>query len=312
MRDAERKGISIEELAVETPDGVLLRVRRCLPVGDGGSGRPLVVPNGIFLEGEADFGPLAAGREVVFYDLRGRGRSDAVTDPERLGIERDVEDLETVRSALGFERMDLLGHSYLGLMVILYALDHPERVGRIVQVGPAGPAAEFLARTPRPGADPEAMDLAAWQALLADRATPVRDPVTYSRRFWEIFLPYMFGDPEKARAYPMPDLDDVPNEWPSNMNRTIQAVMASMTSYDVRERAGAVEAPVLVVHGTKDRNAPYESGPAWRDCLGNARLLTVEGAAHMPWAEEPEAVLPAIERFLNGDWPEAAEGQQEG
>ncbi len=274
-----------------------------------GSGQPLVVPNAVYLED--DFAGLAAGREVVFYDLRGRGRSDAVADPARLGIERDVADLEAVRSAVGFEQMDLMGHSYLGLMVILYALEHPERVGRIVQLGPAGPAAEFLDRTPRPGSDPEALDLAAWQALLADRSTLVRDPKTHNRRFWEIFLPYMFGDPKKARAYRMPNLDDVPNEWPSNMNRTIQGVFATLTSYDVRERAAEVKAPVLIVHGTKDRNAPYESGPAWRDCLGNARLLTIEGAAHMPWAEEPDQVLPAIEAFLEGEWPEAAEGRPE-
>lgn len=291
-----------DESAVETPDGVLLRVRRCRPAGRRASGLPLVVPNAIYLED--DFARLAEGWEVVFYDLRGRGRSENVTDPERLGIERDVGDLESVRAALGIERMHLLGHSYLGLMVILYALDHPERVARIVQVGPAGPAAEFLARTPRPGTDPEAMDLAAWQALLADRATPVRDPQAYSRRFWEIFLPYMFGDPEKARAYTMPSFDEVPNEWPSNMNRTLQGVFATLTSYDVRDRAAELAAPVLVVHGTKDRNAPYESATAWLACLGDARLLTVPGAGHMPWAEEPELVFPAIETFLDGEWPE--------
>ncbi len=299
--------IVTEETAVETPEGVTLRVRRCRPATESPEdGRlPLVVPNAIYLED--DFARLAERREVVFYDLRGRGRSEAVADPARLGIERDVEDLETVRSALGIERMSLLGHSYLGLMVVLYALDHPERVGRIVQIGPAGPAAEFLARTPRPGTDPEALDLAAWQALLADRSTPVRDPQAHSRRFWEIFLPYMFGDPEKARAYAMPSFDDVPNEWPSNMNRTLQGVFATMTTYDVRQRAAEVQAPVLIVHGTEDRNAPYESAPAWRACLGNARLLTVQGAAHMPWAEEPDLVYPAIDTFLEGKWPEAAE-----
>jgi pimeloyl-ACP methyl ester carboxylesterase len=180
---------SVEEGKVQAPDGVALRYRRCRPArpahpvsqaAEGGRA-PLVVANAIYLED--DLAGLAEGREVVFYDLRGRGLSDAVTDPARLGIERDVEDLETVRSALGLDRMDLLGHSYLGLMVVLYALEHPERLGRIVQIGPAGPANEFLDRTPRPGSDPEALDLAAWQALLADRATPVRDPKTYSRRF---------------------------------------------------------------------------------------------------------------------------------
>jgi pimeloyl-ACP methyl ester carboxylesterase len=39
----------------------------------------------------------------------------------------------------------------------------------------------------------------------------------------------------------------------------------------------------------------------------NARLLTVDGAGHAPWIEDPERVLPAIASFLDGTWPDGAE-----
>jgi pimeloyl-ACP methyl ester carboxylesterase len=38
--------------------------------------------------------------------------------------------------------------------------------------------------------------------------------------------------------------------------------------------------PVLTIHGTKDRNAPYGSGREWAFNLPNARLLTIKGGAH--------------------------------
>jgi hypothetical protein len=41
--------------------------------------------------------------------------------------------------------------------------------------------------------------------------------------------------------------------------------------------------------------------------LPNARLLTIEGAAHAPWIEAPEHVLGPIQTFLAGSWPTAAE-----
>ena len=68
-----------------------------------------------------------------------------------------------------------------------------------------------------------------------------------------------------------------------------------------------IEKPVLVVHGTQDRNAAYGGGRDWAMTFPNARLVTVEGAAHCAWADDPELVLGAIDAFLGGNWPETSE-----
>jgi pimeloyl-ACP methyl ester carboxylesterase len=41
---------------------------------------------------------------------------------EERGVHHDVDDLEAVRRQLGIGQMDLLGHSYIGLLAILYAM----------------------------------------------------------------------------------------------------------------------------------------------------------------------------------------------
>ena len=64
---------------------------------------------------------------------------------------------------------------------------------------------------------------------------------------------------------------------------------------------------MLIVHGDKDRSAPYGGGREWAMTFPNARLVTVEGAGHAPWIESPERVLPAITGFLDGSWPAEAE-----
>jgi pimeloyl-ACP methyl ester carboxylesterase len=69
------------------------------------------------------------------------------------------------------------------------------------------------------------------------------------------------------------------------------------------QQLARVKQPVLTIHGTRDRNAPYGAGLEWASLLPDARLLTVEGAAHQSWVDAPERVFGAIDRFLSGEWP---------
>jgi pimeloyl-ACP methyl ester carboxylesterase len=101
---------------------------------------------------------------------------------------------------------------------------------------------------------------------------------------------------------------DMPNEWPVNLTRHFQYNFASVQQLNVSQADVAkVSIPVLTIHGTRDRNAPYGAGREWALMLPNARLLTIEGAAHQSFAEFPEIVFPAIRTFLSGSWPAKAE-----
>jgi pimeloyl-ACP methyl ester carboxylesterase len=80
--------------------------------------------------------------------------------------------------------------------------------------------------------------------------------------------------------------------WMESLLPSIQAL--TLTA----EGLAKVETPVLTIHGTKDRSAPYGGGRDWAMALPNGRLVTVEGAGHAPWVEAPEAVFEPIGRFL--------------
>ncbi len=86
--------------------------------------------------------------------------------------------------------------------------------------------------------------------------------------------------------------------------------MASIGDWDFRGELGAVEgaveAPVLVIHGEAE-SIPMDLVEEWIAALPNARLMRVPNAAHFPYVERAEIVFPAIERFLKGEWPKAAD-----
>jgi pimeloyl-ACP methyl ester carboxylesterase len=68
-----------------------------------------------------------------------------------------------------------------------------------------------------------------------------------------------------------------------------------------------VTMPVLTIHGTRDRNAPYGGGREWALRLPDARLVTVPGAAHAAYLEDPVAVWGSVRHFLRGEWPLGSE-----
>src|SRR5262249_52368593 len=131
---ARDKTMNSSEGFVNTHDGVRLFFRRL-----GDYGQTVVIPNATYMIEEFKY--LAEGRTVILYDLRNRGRSDSISDPAKLkgGVHNDVDDLETIRRHFDVNSMDVIGHSYLGFVVGLYAMKHPRRVNRLVQLGASAP-----------------------------------------------------------------------------------------------------------------------------------------------------------------------------
>ncbi|HLK51120.1 MAG TPA: alpha/beta hydrolase [Bryobacteraceae bacterium] len=287
------------ESYVTVSDGVRLF---CQHVGDHAAA--LLIPNALYLF--EDFRRLAARRTLIFFDLRNRGRSDAVVDPSKLrrGIHEDVDDLDAVRRHFGFDTVDVLGHSYLGLTVTLYAMKYSEHVNRVVQIGPAPPRAGTQYPAHLAGADSVLSDVLGKMGQLYGQTGA--DPRESCRKIWALLRMLYVGDPADAAKLHWEPCD-VPNElnfmryWNAHVLPSIQQLELGAPDY------ARVKAPVLTIHGAKDRSAPYGGGREWAMLLPDARLLTIKSAAHVPWIEEPEAVFGAIATFLDGAWPESVE-----
>ncbi|MDQ3547814.1 MAG: proline iminopeptidase-family hydrolase, partial [Chloroflexota bacterium] len=79
--------------------------------------------------------PLAAmaatGRQVIFYDQLGCGRSDQPSDPSMWTVVLFVDELRTVRDVLGLDRVHILGQSWGGMLLLEYALTQPAGVASL-------------------------------------------------------------------------------------------------------------------------------------------------------------------------------------
>lgn len=285
---------------VTTDDGVRLYYRRA-----GDDSRLVLMPNGVSYFD--DFEHLATGRSFVFYDVRNRGRSDTVTDESQLarGIHHDVDDFDCVRRHFGAGTVGLIGHSYVGLTVALCAMRYPTHVERVVQIGPMGPSPTKQYPSRLANADDTLRDILGQLAEL-EKERQSLDPVQFCQKFWTVLNPIYVVNPAdvgklKWSRCELANERNFMKTWQTYLLPSIHQLRLTPDDFS------RVQAPVLTIHGRKDRSAPYGGGREWALLLPNARLLTIELAGHVPWVEAPRQFLDALQTFLDGAWPAAAE-----
>lgn len=285
---------------VTTDDGVRLYFH---VVGAGAD--VVIVPLALYLSPEFDV--LASGRTLVYYDPRNRGRSDQVTDPAKLQdlMHREVEDLEAVRRHFGVDRVDLIGHSYAGIVVGLYAMKYAHHVRRLVQIGPGQFA--YDRQYPAEFTNNDAVRADVFAKLMAlQQQQPPSDPEAACRAAWVHLRRLQVWNPDRVDRIGHWGFCELPNE---------RGFLASFNRYMVpswrnlglgSDDFARATMPTLIIHGLKDRNAPYGGGRDWAVSLPDARLISIEQAAHAAWIDAPQLVFDSIAQFLAGTWPAVA------
>jgi pimeloyl-ACP methyl ester carboxylesterase len=219
----------------------------------------------------------------------------------------DVDDLDAVRSHFALSRFALVGFSYFGVVAVQYAADHPDRVTRLALLSPIEPD-DSLARLNDPKAAMARIDTVKARRLVRLRAAgkDTSDAAGYCRAYWEVNAPVYVGDTLKAARVPA-DVCALPNEGVRAFGAHVARVMASLAGRrDFSAAAARVRAPTLVVSGDRDLVASPLGARAWAERIPDARLLSVAGAGHLVFVDEPDAVVRSLDRFLRGDWPDGA------
>lgn len=278
-----------------------------------GSGPEVLVvvhggPGGSLESVRPDFGRLAKGRTVIYYDQRGNGRSDLIDDDERVGITYQVADLEAVRRHFKLKKMALLGNSWGGFLISAYAAAHPDRVDRLILDVPAPPFHQQLAQmveeldrrvdTRMSEADQDRV-----KQLYRDWQTS-EDPMPSCRAFYEAILLAYAYEPQKIP----PIKGELCAGNPEALRRqqlVNKAIRRSLGEFDFRPKVRKVTAPALVIHGVTD-SIPVQGSEDWANSYPNGRLLLVQRTGHLVHLEQPDIFFTAVDTFLAGNWPEGS------
>lgn len=214
-----------------------------------GEGEPILLIHGFASNGRVNWVEtgwvdtlVKAGHRVITIDNRGHGRSEKLYDPADYGAPIMAGDARRLLDHLGLQRADVMGYSMGARIAAFLAIKHPDRVRRVILAGLADNLIKGVG-----GAEEIA------QALEANSADQVTDRMP---RTFRLFAEQT-GSDLKALA----------------------ACMRSSRQKIKAEEVATIEAPVLVVAGSKDDTA----GPVAPlvEVLPNAQGLVIEDRDHM-------------------------------
>jgi pimeloyl-ACP methyl ester carboxylesterase len=225
---------------------------------------------------------LASFRRVIGFDKRGTGLSDPATHAPTL--EECVDDLRAVMDAAGSERADIFGVSEGGTMATLFAASYPARVNALVLYGTyarllEGPDYPFGVRPQALSSLVEISDKGWGEGVGLSTWAPSRRDDVQLRKWWARL--------QRLAASP-------------GMVRNIFALYSQM---DIRDTLPTIQAPTLVLHRRNDRMVNINLGRYLAEHIPDAKLVELEGADHLFFTGDADALLDEVEEFLTGVRP---------
>jgi proline-specific peptidase len=272
-------------------------------VGTCRAGRlPILVLHGGPGATHAYLEPLAAlaehGREVVFYDQIGCGRSDRPLDPAFYDVQLFVEELTAVREALGLERVHLLGQSWGGMLAMQVALDRPAGIASIVVADSPADMTMWVSEANRLRAElapdvQEALTRHEAQGTTSDPAYGAAVEVFYRKHVCRLD-PWPEPFARTAAALEHDNFVYTTMNGPSEFH-----VVGKLKTWSILDRLHEIATPTLLLSGAYDEATPTIV-QAIADRIPHAEWVLFPESSHTPHLEEPVAFNAAVRCFLAG------------
>jgi pimeloyl-ACP methyl ester carboxylesterase len=225
---------------------------------------------------------LAPSFQVITMDNRDCGASEPETSP--YSIADLATDVIALLAALNLAHAHVLGTSMGSMIALQVALDHPAWIDRLVLLSPLAGGLQ-LSAPPR-------------EAWSTDHADWIRG------MFPMLVAPGYFETHPRA----LEELVEVGRENRLTYDGVVRQIHA-MGTFDVRSRLPEITVPTLLVVGDRDPFVPVNDAQAFTAAIPNAELVTIAGAGHLAFLENPEEVNRAILDFLDSQQERSTAGR---
>jgi len=271
-----------------------------------GKGDPLFLiaggPGGTHY-GLRSFDSLSKTNTLVYYDGLGRGKSDTAKKVSEYTIERDVEDLEGLRKAMGFEKINILGHSYGGVVAQGYAVKHPAQVKHLILANSFHSFVMWQANDDNSNHEIKTNYPEVWEALMKIRD---QGAISSDQPHQDIYgkVPYGFLYAYNPDNFGSRGRQPYPNPFNSRLYYQMVGkdgdfiVGSDIGTFDFRKQLKDLKMPILIIGGRYDRVAVPSMMIKYKDYCPQAKYVMFENSGHNPQVEEPAKEFALINEFL--------------
>jgi proline iminopeptidase len=240
------------------------------------------------------FEELGNERQVIRYDQLGGGKSDKVTDTALFTIDHFVNELDLLRTHLGLDKWNVLGHSWGTVIALEYYRAHPNRVasltfGSLCFDVPGWSRSTRKLLTTLPDSLQDAVKIA--------ESTGIYDDPAYLAAMNQFYSLYLFRNPVQA------DLDSMdatynPEIYTYMWGPSEFTITGTLKDYNPIPFLPEIKVPTLFTVGEFDEIDPTIVKEL-ADKVQGSTYFMFDGSSHMtPW-DARDVNIKVVRDFLN-------------
>jgi proline iminopeptidase len=268
-----------------------------------GQGEPLVLVAGGPGDSHSEFHPffsrLADHFQIIYFDALGVGKSDRAKSAKEYTFAREVEDLEGLRKALGLSQINLLGHSFGGMVAQAYALKYPQSVRRLLLADTFHGGKMWQANDDSVNYEIRNQYPELWEDLQRVRKQGFRSSSAEQLDVYRRIPAGLFYFHDASKAKLLPNAEGNNQIYYAIAGGDADFVIGGdIAGLDFRPSLRKLKMPILVLAGRFDRVSLPRYAVEYKKYAPQARFIMMEQSGHFPFVEEPEATLVVLREFL--------------
>lgn len=236
---------------------------------------------------------LAKEYQLIFYDQRGTGRSSGDVDATSITLENFLSDLEGLRTQFKLDAMNLMGHSWGGLLALFYAIRYPENINSLMLINSAAACSDFWkpfeAHIERNRTQEDRRML---NDLVESRGFK-RRTVESVREFLTIHFRAYFFNQLHGRHLNL----HITEKTAQNMDMVNALLFEHIRVYDIHEELSGFKSPTLIVHGDSDP-LPSTYSKKIHERIEHSQYFLLKDCGHFPYIESQEQFFSIVRDFL--------------
>ena len=250
--------------------------------------------------------PLARHNRLIFIDERGSGKSEVLDDSSEYTVENMVEDVEAVRKALGLGKMNLLGHSFGGVLAEAYALKYQDNLSHLILCStfPSTSQMNDVFKKMKENMAPE----------LRDRINKMESEGLYGHglpyqknRYTDDYMIAAWGEgyfPYLYQRHPDANYDPLSQGFAWTLYREMWGsdgefiIDGNLKSVEYVDKLHTIKVPTLVNCGDHDECAP-SLAKEMHEKIPGSKLVIFPQSGHLTFVDQPDLFMKAVEEFLH-------------
>ncbi len=242
------------------------------------------------------------GIEFIYYDQLGTGNSGNPNDTSIWDLRRYVEEVESVRKALGLTKDNfyLLGHSWGGILAMEYALKYQDQLKGLV-------ISNMMSSAPDYGRYADDVLAKQMDPKILDTIRMIEEKGDFSNpKYIELLMPHFYV--QHIMRIPL-------EEWPEpvvrsfgKMNQSLYVTMqgpsefgvsGKLEKWDVKAELPRISVPTLVVGAKHDTMDPEHM--RWMSTqVQNGSYLFCPNGSHMCFYDDQDTYFNGLIKFIKG------------